>query len=45
LEDTDVDEGITLIWIFRKMDVGEWVGSSWLRLRTEAATCGWGNDN
>jgi len=25
---------ITLIWIFRKYDLGVWTGSSWLRIGT-----------
>jgi len=45
LQDTYVDERITLRWIFRNMDVGEWTGSSWLRLRTAGACCESGNDN
>jgi hypothetical protein len=44
LEDTSVHERITLRWIFRKLDVREWTGSSWLRLGTVAATCKCGND-
>jgi hypothetical protein len=32
LGDPGVDEGITLIWIFRKWDVGVWTESSWLRI-------------
>jgi hypothetical protein len=34
LEDPDVDGRITLRWNFRKWDVGEWTGSSWLRIGT-----------
>ena len=34
LEDPGVDGKITLRWIFRKWDVGEWTGSSWLRIGT-----------
>jgi hypothetical protein len=29
-----VDGRIILRWIFRKWDVGEWTGSSWLRIWT-----------
>ena len=29
-----VDWSIILKWIFRKWDVGEWTGSSWLRIGT-----------
>jgi len=29
-----VDGRIILRWIFRKMDVGVWTGSSWLRIGT-----------
>ena len=34
LEGPDVDERIKLRWIFRKLDVGLWTGSSWLRIGT-----------
>jgi hypothetical protein len=30
----DVDGSIILRWIFRKWDVGVWIGSSWLKLVT-----------
>ena len=29
-----------LRWIFRKWDVGEWTGSSWLRIVTGTCECG-----
>jgi len=29
-----VNGRIILRWIFRKWDVGVWIGASWLRLRT-----------
>ena len=29
-----VDGRIILRWIFRKLDVGVWTGSSWLRIGT-----------
>jgi hypothetical protein len=32
LEDPDVNGRIMLGWIFRKWDVGVWIGSSWLRI-------------
>ena len=32
LGDPGVDERIILRWIFRKVDVGSWTGSSWLRI-------------
>ena len=32
--DPGVDGRIILRWIFRKWDVREWTGSSWLRIRT-----------
>ena len=32
LGDPSVDERIILRWIFRLWDVGEWCGSSWLRI-------------
>ena len=31
---TGVDRRIILRWIFRKLDVGLWPGSSWLRIGT-----------
>jgi len=34
LGDPDVDGRIILRWIFRKLDVGVWTGSSWLRVGT-----------
>jgi len=34
LEDPGVDGRIILRWIFRKLDVGAWTGSSWLRIGT-----------
>jgi hypothetical protein len=34
LVDTGVDGKIILIWIFRKWDVGVWIGLSWLRVET-----------
>jgi len=34
LEDPEVDGRIILIWIFRKWDVGAWIGSSWVRIGT-----------
>jgi hypothetical protein len=30
----DVDERVTLRWIFRKWDVGVWTGLGWLRIET-----------
>jgi len=32
--DPGVDGETILRWIFRKWDVGEWTGSSWLRIGT-----------
>jgi hypothetical protein len=32
--DPGVDERIILRWIFRKWDVGVWIGLSWLRIGT-----------
>jgi hypothetical protein len=29
-----VHERITLRWMFRKWDVGAWIGLMWLRIRT-----------
>jgi len=34
LGDPDVDGKIILRWIFTKLDVGVWTGSSWLRIGT-----------
>ena len=34
--DPGLDESIILRWIFRKWDVGLWIGWSWLRI----GTCG-----
>ena len=34
LEDPGVDGRIILRWLFRKLDMGEWTGSSWLRIGT-----------
>jgi len=34
LGDLGVDERILLKWIFRKLDVEVWTGSSWLRIGT-----------
>jgi hypothetical protein len=32
--DPDVDGRIILGWIFRKWDVGVWIGLGWLRIET-----------
>jgi len=34
LRDPGVDGRTILRWIFRKLDVGVWIGSSWLRVGT-----------
>jgi hypothetical protein len=34
LENTGVDGRIIFRWIFKKLDVGVWTGSSWLRIGT-----------
>jgi len=34
LEDRGIDGGIILRWIFRKWDVGAWIGFVWLRMGT-----------
>jgi len=34
LGDPSVDGRLILRWMFRKWDVGEWTGSSWLRIGT-----------
>ena len=33
--DPGVDGRIILRWIFRKWDVGVWIGSSWFRIGTD----------
>jgi hypothetical protein len=35
LGDPGVDGRIIYTWIFRKLDVGVWTGSSWLRIGTD----------
>jgi hypothetical protein len=32
--DPSVDGKIILTWIFRKWDVGVWIGSNWLKIET-----------
>jgi len=34
LGDPDLDGKVILRWIFRKLDVGLWSGSNWLRIGT-----------
>jgi hypothetical protein len=34
LGDPGVDGRIMLRWIFRKWDLGVWIASSWLRIKT-----------
>jgi hypothetical protein len=34
LEDSCIDGRITVRWIFRKWDVGVWIGSNWSRIET-----------
>ena len=34
VKDPSVDGRIILRWIFRKLDVGVWTGSSWFRIGT-----------
>jgi hypothetical protein len=36
LKELEVDWRLILRWIFRKLDVGVWTGSSWLRIETGA---------
>jgi hypothetical protein len=35
LKDPGIDGRIILKWIFRNLDVGEWIGSIWLRIATD----------
>ena len=44
LEDPGVHWTIILSWIFRKLDVGIWTGSSWLRIGTDGGTCKLGSE-
>jgi len=44
LGDPDLDGWIIIRWIFNKLDVVVWIGSSWLRVGTEAGTCELGNE-
>jgi hypothetical protein len=44
LEDPGVNWRIVLSWIFRKLDVGVWTGSSWLRIGTVGGTCRLGKE-
>jgi hypothetical protein len=39
LEDPGVDERIILRYIFRKWDVGAWMGLIWLRIGTDGRHC------
>jgi len=46
LEVQGVDGRIILRWIFRKLNVRVWTGSSWLRIGTGNCDCGnetWGS--
>jgi hypothetical protein len=38
--DPGLDGSIKLRWIFRKLEVVVWTGSSWLRIGTCSGTCG-----
>jgi len=40
LEDPSEDGKIIVRWIFRKWDVGGWIGSRWLWIGTERSTYG-----
>jgi hypothetical protein len=40
LEELGVDERLRLTWIFGRMDVGVWNGSSWLRKGTGGENLG-----
>jgi len=44
LEEPGVDGRIILRWIFGKLDVGAWTGSSWPSVGTGGGQCECGNE-
>ena len=44
LGDPGIDGWIIMRWIFSKLDVVVWTGSSWLRTGTKAGTCECSNE-
>jgi hypothetical protein len=43
-KDPGVDGMIILRWIFKKWNVGVWIGLSWLWIGTGRGTCEYGNE-
>jgi hypothetical protein len=43
LEDPSIDGIIILRWIFRKWDMGAWIGPTWLMIRAGSGNETWGS--